>query len=269
MSDLPESQQILGEYIIQHYREVANLSALDLGKVAGVSDATVVRFAKAIGYSGFAELKNELYSYVLASDTPSAKMVQSIGRKRKIDSALTEIFQFDISNIQKTLADFSNDHINKATKALIRARKIYIVGLNSCESLAVFLHFHLRRLSLDVLLVTAGGLVLFEQLAYINQDDSLVLISYPRYSRDSLRAVKFAKERQACVISITDKRYSDIAAEADIPLVAHSSSPGFYNSYAAATTICNVLVFSIAMQNEQKSLESLKMVEKVKDGLYL
>ena len=62
---LAESQQTLGAYILEHYREVANLSALDLGKKAGVSDATVVRFAKAIGFSSYAELKKELYSTVL------------------------------------------------------------------------------------------------------------------------------------------------------------------------------------------------------------
>ncbi|MFY9189323.1 MAG: MurR/RpiR family transcriptional regulator [bacterium] len=266
---LAESQQTLGAYILEHYREVANLSALDLGKKAGVSDATVVRFAKAIGFSGYAELKKELYNCVAATETPSEKMIKSVGRKEKIDSALTQIFQTDIHNIQRTFADFSKDSMNRAIEALSNARKLYILGLNSCESLAVFLHFHLRRLHLDVELITSGGLVLFEQLAYIDSNDGLVVISYPRYSKDSLRAISLAKDRKACVISITDKPYSPIAKGADISLIAHSSSPGFYNSYAAATTICNALVFSIAMQNESKSLEALRMVEKVKDGLYI
>ncbi len=270
LKDLPDSQRALGEYILANHRDAANLSALDLGAKVGVSDATVVRFAKSLGFTGYMEIKREFFKCLTTVDNPSEKMIKSLSRVKKVDSAVAEVFQNDIKNIQETLKSFSKERLDAAVKALSGAKRIYILGLNSCEPLAGFLNFHLRRLSLDVQLITSAGLVMFEQLAFINKGDVLVTISYPRYSEDSLSAIELGKERGATVISITDKSYSPIAEASNIALVAHSSNPGFYNSYAAATTICNVLVLSVALLDEERSLKALKSLEEIKkDNIYI
>ncbi|MEW6624643.1 MAG: MurR/RpiR family transcriptional regulator [Bacillota bacterium] len=264
LKELPESQRLLGEYILSNYKEVANLSALDLGAKVGVSDATVVRFAKSLGYSGYPEIKTELFKYLTREDDPSQKMIKALGRMKKVNMAVTEVFENDIKNIQETFKSFSLENMESAVSAINKAQKIYILGLNSCEALAGFLNFHLSRLCLNVKLITSSGLVMFEQLAFITEADLLIVISYPRYSRDSLDSIKLAKSVGAKVISITDKTFSPIAEASDIALIAHSSSPGFYNSYAAATTICNVLVLSMAMLDEKRSLKALKTIEDFK-----
>ncbi len=269
LKDLPNSQRVLGEYIMTNYKDAASLSALDLGKKVGVSDATVIRFAKSLGYTGYPEIKRELFTCLTRQENPSEKMVKAISRVKKLDSALTEVFQHDIDNIQETLKSFSKEQVDAAVQFIYTARRTYILGLNSCESLAHFLNFHLRRLHLDVHLVTSAGQVMYEQMSPINHQDVLVVISYPRYSWDSLNAIELAKERKSKVVSITDKAYCAIAEASDIPLVAHSTSPGFYNSYAAATTICNVLILSIAMLDEEKSLKALKSIEEIKKDIYI
>lgn len=269
MVDLPDSQKVLGEYILNNHRKVANLSALDLGNKVGVSDATVIRFAKSLGLLGYAELKKELFECLTQEDNPFMKMIKSLSRVKQVDSAVTEVFQNDIRNIQETFKSLSEETLKHAVNAIFSARRIYVIGLNSCGSLASFLNFHLRRLHLDMHLILSAGFVMFEQLAPINSKDVLVIFSYPRYSRDSLHAVEMAKGKGATTISITDKLYSPIAQASDIALIAHSTSPGFYNSYAAATTICNVLVLSLAFLNEEKSLQALKAVEEINKDMYL
>jgi len=269
LNSLPESQRKLGEYILDHYRETANLSALDLGNRAGVSDATVVRFAKSLGFSGYLEIKRQLILYLAREDSPSERMFTSLKQVEQVGSAIAEVFQNDMKNIEDTLQSFSPEALEQSVAGLCQARRIYILGLNSCESLARFLNFHLHRLNMDVHLVTSGGLVMFERLAPITAQDVLVVFSYPRYSRDTLNAIDLARSRGAMVISITDKAYSPIAEAADILLLARSSSPGFYNSYAAATTICNVLVFSVALVDREKALDALKSVEEIKKDIYL
>jgi len=267
LKDLPESQRVLGEFILKNYKYVANLSAIELGSRAGVSDATVVRFAKSIGYSGYPEIKNELFEYLIHEELPSNKMIKSLNRIKKVDSGIMEVFQNDINNIEETFRSFRKKDLDMAVEAINSARRVYVIGLNSCESLASFLNFHLRRLDIDVHLITSAGLVMFEQLSSIKKGDALVVISYPRYSKDALSAVELAKSRNAKTISISDQEYSPIAQAADISLIAHSTNLGFYNSYAAATTMCNVLVLSIALVNEEKSLQALKAIDEIKDEI--
>lgn len=267
LKDLPESQRVLGEFILKNYKYVANLSAIELGNRAGVSDATVVRFAKSIGYSGYPEIKNELFEYLIHEELPSNKMIKSLNRIKKVDSGIMEVFQNDINNIEETFRSFRKKDLDMAVEAINSARRVYVIGLNSCESLASFLNFHLRRLDIDVHLITSAGLVMFEQLSSIKKGDALVVISYPRYSKDALSAVELAKSRNAKTISISDQEYSPIAQAADISLIAHSTNLGFYNSYAAATTMCNVLVLSIALVNEEKSLQALKSIDEIKDEI--
>ncbi len=269
LKDLPESQRVLGEYILDNYRNAANLSALDLGSRVGVSDATVVRFAKSLGFSGYLEIKRELFKYLAREDNPSERMCKSLGQVKQVGASIVEVFQNDIKNIEATLQSFSPESLERAVQCLCQARRIYTLGLNSCESLARFLSFHLHRLTMDVHLVTSGGLVMFEQLAPITGQDVLVVFSYPRYSIDTLQAIELACSRGGTVICITDRDYSPVARAAHILLLAHSSSPGFYNSYAAATTICNVLVFSVALKDKEKALDALKTVEEIKKDIYL
>ncbi len=267
---LPDSQKALGEYILVNYKEAASLSALELGAKVGVSDATVVRFAKSLGYSGYVEIKKELFKCLTKEDIPSEKMLKSLEKIREVDSAVADVFQNDINNIQKTLKSFCKEKLDDAVRTLHQASIIYILGFNSCGPLAGFLNFHLQRLSLKVQLITSAGLVMYEQLAFISKEDALVVISYPRYSVDSLNAANYAKSRGAKVVSITDKSYSPIAEASNIPLIAHSTSPGFYNSYAAATTICNVLVLSVALLNKERYLKALKTMDEIQnDGLYI
>lgn len=270
LNALPESQRLLGEYILSNYREAASLSALDLGKKANVSDATVVRFAKSLGYSGYLEIKRELLKCLtMVEESPSAKMIKSLSLVKQVSSAIAEVFQNDIKNIEKTFQDFSAEALDEAVKIIFSSQKVYILGLNSCASLARFLHFHLHRLQMSVQLVISGGLVMFEQLAHISGGDALVVISFPRYSRDTLNAIELARSKGASVVSITDKPYSPVAEASHVFLLAHSSTPAFYNSYAAALTVCNVLVLSVALLDENKALKALKTVEKVKKDLYL
>jgi DNA-binding MurR/RpiR family transcriptional regulator len=258
ISYLPASQKRLGEYLLAHYREAANLSALDLGEKAGVSDATVVRFSKAIGLTGYSEIKRELFKCLASEESPSEKIIKSLSQVNKVTSGVAEVFQNDINNIQETFKSFSMETLTSAVNAINEARRVYILGLNSCESLAKFLNFHLRRLHLDVHLITSGGLVLLEQLIPIASEDILIVISFPRYSLDTLSGVELAVTKGSQIICITDKAHSPIAKASNFALIAHSTSPGFYNSYAAATTICNALVLSFALLDEKRSINALK-----------
>jgi len=269
IEDLPASQKLLGEYLLANYRDAANLSALDLGQRVGVSDATVIRFSKAIGFNGYPEIKRELFKCLTREESPSEKIIKSLNQVKKVSSGVAEVFQNDIKNIQETFKSFSMDELNAAVSAINQARRVYILGLNSCESLANFLNFHLRRLHLDVHLITSGGLVLLEQLIPITERDILIVISFPRYSLDTLSGVELADSKGSQIISITDKAHSPVAKASDIALIAHSTSPGFYNSFAAATTVCNVLVLSFALLDEERSINALKKLEEVKKDIYL
>ena len=118
---------------------------------------------------------------------------------------LTEILQSDMENIRGTMESLDKDTFSMAAELIQNAKKIYIVGIRSCEPLADFLGFYLNMLFDEVHVVrTNSASEIFEQLMRIGAGDVLIGISFPKYSMRTVKAMELANSRSAGVISITD-----------------------------------------------------------------
>ena len=238
------------------------MSAAELAGKVGVSDATVVRLSQALGFSGYSEFKSRLVEAIsIDGNTPMGRMMKTIHSIEENNGFIARVFQQDLINVQETILNFDVRSFEEAIDVIVKGKRIYIVGLNSCASLAHFIHFHLRRLDADVDITTSGGLVLFEHLARVKKEDVLIVITFPRYSKDSLSAIKHCKESGCKVITITDTESNVLARESDYVLVAKSDNPlSFVNSFVAPMALCCCsLLWAQGKGQGAASLERLKL----------
>lgn len=194
MSSFSKGQKRIGRYILEHYDQAAFMTASKLGKLTEVSESTVVRFAAELGYDGYPSMQKALQE-MARSRLTSTQRIQAAESIYGQD-VLSSVLQADIENLRQVALNENRRTFETAVNRIVNARHIYILGARSSTHLAGYLHFYMQMMFENVTLVqsTAAGEI-FEQLFRCGEGDVMITLSFPRYSRDTINAARFAKSR--------------------------------------------------------------------------
>ena len=207
-STMSKSHKAIAAYITDHYDQAVFMTAAKLGETLGISESTVVRFASGIGYEGYPEFQKALEDWVKNKLNSVQKIDAKYGRSTQSE-ILTSVLTSDMNKIADTIENLDPIAFETAVDTILAAKHVYIVGIRSCEPLADFLSFYLTMIRGDVCLVrTTSASETFEQMIRVNEEDVVIGISFPRYSMRTLKAMEFARDRNAKVITITDTVHS-------------------------------------------------------------
>ena len=244
---LSKGQKLIAQYILNNYDKVAFMTACKLGETVGVSESTVVRFANALGYSGYPKLQAALQE-LIKNKLTTVQRVEMANDYSDENTILNKILKGDIDNIRETLEEIDGEAFQEAVSRLLKARKIYILGMRTSFVVAQYLGFYLGIILDNVHTVRMDMGDAFEQIVRIGEDDVVIAFSFPRYSKKSFQLVKYAKEKGAHVISITDSLFAPIASESDNTLIVKSNMASFVDSLVPAMSVANALIISVAMK---------------------
>ena len=172
---LSKGHRRIAEYIAQHYDKAVFMTAGALGQQCGVSESTVVRFAMAMGYKGYPELREKLRSLVRQRLTSEQRFAITSGIDQGI--VLSTVLKNDAQNIRKTMEALSQKDFDDVVQRLLNARRIYVMGLRSAAPLAQFMYHYLNEIFDGVSLVSNAIGDVFEEIARIGERDVLVCIS--------------------------------------------------------------------------------------------
>lgn len=262
---MSKSHKKIADYITEHYDKAAFMTAAKLGEVVGISESTVVRFAYELGYDGFPRFQHVLREFVKSKLTAVQRM-QITSSKFAERDILSTVLSSDIEKLRQTMENVSVDDFADAIGTISSAKRIYILGARTCFSIANFLGFYLSLMSFDVRLVTTNSASeTFEQIFDSSEGDAVIAISYPRYSRRTLNAVKYAKDRGSRIIAITDSEISPIYSFADHKLIASSDMSNFVDSLVAPLSIINAIIVALVMKNERQIADKLSALENIWD----
>ncbi len=260
---LSKGQKLLANYITEHYEKAVYLTASKLGQVVGVSESTVVRFANELGYDGYPSLQRALEELVKVRLTALQRMEVSKGRMDQ-SHILTSVLQADMDNIKATLEMADEEEFKKAVEVILHSRRIYILGVRSCASLAAFLGFYMNLLFDDVRLIHTNSVSeTFEQMLKIGAEDVVIGISFPRYSKRTVRAMEFAKSRGAKVVAVTDSDLSPLLPFSDYTLKARSDMVSFVDSLVAPLSLLNSLIVALSIGRRDEITHSLTSLESI------
>ena len=260
-----KGQKKLADYIRRDYDKAAFLTAAKMGQVVGVSESTVVRFATALGYSGYPAFQKALEEMVRTRLNSIQRMEVTYGRITQ-GEILASVLQSDIEKIKLTMESIDHEAFELAVETILKARKVYVVGIRSCAPLASFLSFYLNLLCEDVTAVsTNSSSEIFEQLIRIGEEDVIIGISFPRYSMRTLKALEFASNRKAKVITLTDSIHSPMNLYSSCNLIARSDMASIVDSLVAPLSVVNALVVALCMKKQKEVVSTLEMLEEIWD----
>ena len=262
-SSMSKGQKLLATYITDNYDKAVFLTAAKMGETVGVSESTVVRFATSLGYKGYPEFQNALEDLVRNKLNSVQRMEVTYGRISQSE-ILNTVLQSDADKIKTTLAKIDHTAFEMAVKTIIEAKNIYIVGIRSCAPLASFLAFYLNLMFDNVhLLTTNSSSELFEQMVRIDKSDLIVGISFPRYSMRTLKALEFANNRNAKVITITDSIHSPMNLYSSCNLIADSDMASIVDSLVAPLSVINALIVALCMKKQKQVAKTLTELEDI------
>lgn len=260
---MSKGHKAIAAFVSDHYDEAAFMTAAKIGERVGVSESTVVRFASSLGYDGFPEFQKALTDWVQSK----LNRVQKVGAKYKNNTqseVINSVLNSDIEKIQDTITNIDVHAFNDAMDYILNANTVYVVGLRSCEPLADFLHFYLNMIRGNVVLLkTTSVTEMFEQMIRISERDCIIGISFPRYSMRTLKAIEFAKDRRAKIVTITDSIHSPMNLYSSCNLLCRSDMVSIVDSLVAPLSLINALVVGLCLKVPDRVKESLETLEDV------
>lgn len=260
---LSKGQKLLAAYITDHYDQAVFLTAAKLGETVGVSESTVIRFAVHLGYKGYSQFQEALAELVQGKLHTVQRMEDMYGRISQSE-ILETVLQSDTKRIQNTLKEIDKQAFDLAVETILDAKQIYVIGLRSCAPLAEFLAFYLNMMVGGVkLLHTSSSSEIFEQMLQIGQGDVMVGISFPRYSVRVLKALEFANNRNAKVITLTDSIHSPMNLYSSCNLIAQSDMSAIVDSLVAPLSVINALLMAVCMKKQKTIFKNLELLEQV------
>lgn len=264
-SSMSKGQKLLATYITDNYDKAVFLTAAKMGDIVGVSESTVVRFAMSLGYKGYPEFQKALEELVRNKLNSVQRMEVTYGRISQ-SAILETVLQSDADKLKTTLEKIDHNAFELAVDTILNARNIYIVGIRSCAPLASFLSFYLTLMFDNVrLLHTNSSSEIFEQMVRIGEEDVIIGISFPRYSMRTLKALEFANNRSAKVITITDSIHSPMNLYSSCNLIADSDMASIVDSLVAPLSVINALIVALCMKKQKEVAKTLTTLEEIWD----
>ena len=263
LDSMSKGHKAIASYILDNYDKAAYMTASKLGEATGVSESTVVRFTMELGFEGYPHFQNTLKEE-LKSKLTSVQRLDATERFADDATAIRDIIQADIDNLKATLNEVNNEAFEEAVHTILKAKKIYLMGLRSSSPLSSFMHFYMTLLFDDVIHIHNNSAnEVFEQILPITSDDVMIGISFPRYSKRTVNSMAYAKKKGATVIAITDKDDTALTQNADIKLFARSSMASFVDSLAAPLSLINALLVMLGMHRKEHIKSSFEALEEL------
>lgn len=266
-ADLTKLEQKIAEYLLKNDEDILFMTVAELAKRLEVSDTSIIRTTRALGFSGFADFQRIVQQHLLEK----MRISRSLSPKERIltkgssgdgkKNSTIQGLEIVTSNLHEALKNTGTEKLKKTVDILVRSRQKFIYGYRGSACLTYFLAQKLRQFLPTVLTLMSGDSEMIEYLADITSEDCLFVCSFPRYNNMVVKAVDMAQHAGAKVIALTDKVTSPIAKNADVTLTAPVDFSGFCNSYVAPLFICDLLLLLLSDKINMESNSKADLIE--------
>lgn len=251
-ANLSTSQRKVAKYLLDYPQKFAVHSASEIGKEVGVSETTIIRFCYSLQLKGYSELQKIIRNSLIFENSSLNEYYSSKKQVADQPHFLAEVMGQDITSIQKTIANLSEEDFTMAVNKLANSDYVLISGQRLSFSVASWLTFTLRLVREDVHLYQQDTDDIFLLLNKLTENSVFVAVSFHRYVKETLKITEMAKQAGAFVIAITDSELAPIAEFADLMLPISTSRTSTIDAAPVLFSLCNALVAGVSIQDEER-----------------
>ena len=265
---LTKKDEVIAEYISDHLATIGMQTSLTLAEEIGVSDTSIIRFTRKLGFKSYADFRSEMnsrmaeqYEQNYQENLMTGEKFSRTKERLKHDSLIADVSSYVLDNLEKSLSHLNENLVDQVTEILLKSNRKYIVGFRGSASCASYMSSRMVLLLPQVTLVSHADSAAIEQLADIGSDDCILIYSLPRYSKIHGTLMQIAKKRGAKIILVTDRQTSSLAAKADVVLVAKVEGMGFVNSYIAPMCISEIILLSVSSRCGDAGVDRVRYLD--------
>jgi len=256
---MSKSEKRIADWILDNPKEILSLSIIDLADRCGCSEATIVRFAKRMGFSGYQELKISI-----AQETNSTSASINIKSGDSMEEVYDKVCNDIYCSLERTKMVLDTKKLESACEKIAFADRVVIFGLGNSASIALDASHKLQRTGCNAYAYSDNHMQVIAA-SHLTSKDVAIGISHSGSSKDIVDALKIAKESGATTIAITNEGKSPIQKFSDITLFTSSDETKHsilaLNSRISQLSIINAIYFYIVYNKSETSLDSIKGTE--------
>jgi len=265
LAGLTKSQQSIANYLLSNHDEAAFLSAADLAQQLGVSEATVVRFAQAIGYDGFPEMRRHLQALFRVRATPASRLQRKLADlSGSPGHVLAKVIDMEEQYLTEALHSISPADFDRAVEIILNAPRLFVRGGGPSAILADMLELRLRRQGVFALSMKESGRDLLEKLQLLRPGDAVLVAGFHHLSAELVAVLEHAHAVGCRTIFLTDTLGSGFRDKVDVILAARRGPVSTFHSLIVPMAILNALILAVAMARPEESLAALDRLQQLR-----
>ena len=260
--------RLAARYVLDAPDDVALNSMRTVATHAGVHPSTLVRLARELDFSGYAEFREPFRQRLRThadryADRARNLQARSDGQEKDANGGLLhEVLQSSNRNLQQTFSATSPTELSNLAVLLDQARRIYVVGMRKCYPVAYYLHYAFRMFHDNVVLANGVAATVADDLRDVQEGDVLIAIGFETYTRGTVRAARHAVSVGADLVAITDSPLSPLARDATQAFVVANDSPSFFRSLASAMALAEAIVAHLVAEGGEAAVDQLTKTER-------
>ncbi len=264
---LTKSEKRIAKYINRKQDEVAFMSALELAGHLGLSEATVVRFARSLGFGGFPEMRASLQGSFRTRVTHSSRMRGRLGELHEAGDILEQLTVMEIDYMTQALETVNRKELNRAVELLRTRQRIFVFGLGPSVSLVELLDIRLCRSGHVVIPLTTSGREVLDPLLLMTAQDLIFVIAFFDVNPTLQMVLEYAQQVGCPVILLTDTLESVLADKAEVILSARRGPVSEFHSLVVPMTIINALLLAEAQEDQERVMANLDKLDQLRERL--
>jgi len=265
-TELTKSEKRIANYLRKHQEECAFLSVGELAKKLDLSEATMVRFARSLGFESYPDMRKLLQANYRNRVTHSTRLRSRLGDLRETGDVFERLVVTDIDYLTQALETVDRNELDRAVDMIRAHKRIFVYGVGPSVTLVDLIELRLTRFGWQVVPLRTAGREILESLLLMTADDLLFTICFFDVSPTLHLVLDYANEVGAKVVMLTDTLGPIVGSKANVVLEARRGPMSEFHSLVVPMTIINALLLSVA--NEEKSaMENLDKLDQLRERL--
>jgi DNA-binding MurR/RpiR family transcriptional regulator len=266
-SQLTKSEKHIANYLRKNQEESAFLSAGELADRLGLSEATMVRFARTLGFDSYPAMRAVLQENFRSRVTHSARLRSRLDDLREAGDIFEKVTVSEIDYLTQALQTVDRDALHRSVAAIIACDRFFVYGTGPSISLVNLLNLRLTRFGKQVIPLTTAGRETLEPMLLMTDRDLLFVIGFFDINATMQLVMDYANEVKCPAILLTDTLGSVIGEKVDIVLTARRGPVSAFHSLVVPMTIINTLLLEIATKNQDAVTANLDKLDQLRERL--
>ncbi len=265
LPNLTKSEQRIASFLLSSYDQAAFLPAAELAERLQVSEATVVRFARSVGYESFPEMRRCLQEIFRTQVTPAARLQRKLADLESGQGhILTKTIDMELQYLNEAAHTVKLPDFDRAVEILLQGHSIFAFGTGPSRLLADLVQLRLRRFGFPTYALTESGRDLVDKLLLMRHEDVLLAIGHHRVTGELVAVIDHAHSLGCKIVLLTDTLGPTLKDKVDVVISARRGPVSMFHSLTVPMAILNALILALAMSRSKQSLASLERLQSLR-----